>query len=61
VSPASSRTKPDNTSPLTLLFCCQELPQRLSRRPADIILDKDGSILVTDDWAGAIYRSSYSQ
>jgi len=30
-------------------------------RPADIILDKDGSILVADDWAGAIYRISYSK
>ena len=30
-------------------------------RPADIILAKDGSILVADDWAGAIYRISYSQ
>ena len=28
-------------------------------RPADIIVDKDGSILVADDWAGAIYRISY--
>jgi glucose/arabinose dehydrogenase len=30
-------------------------------RPADIVLDKDGSILVADDWAGAIYRISYSK
>jgi glucose/arabinose dehydrogenase len=30
-------------------------------RPADVILDKDGSILVADDWAGAIYRISYSK
>ena len=30
-------------------------------RPDDIILDKDGSILVADDWAGAIYRISYSK
>jgi glucose/arabinose dehydrogenase len=30
-------------------------------RPNDIILDKDGSILVADDWAGAIYRISYSK
>src|SRR6266850_1355043 len=28
-------------------------------RPADIVLAKDGSILVADDWAGAIYRISY--
>src|SRR5438270_277896 len=30
-------------------------------RPADIILAKDGSILVADDWAGAIYRISYNK
>ena len=30
-------------------------------RPDDIVLDKDGSILVADDWAGAIYRISYSK
>ena len=30
-------------------------------RPADIILAKDGSILVADDWAGAIYRISYAR
>ena len=30
-------------------------------RPADIVLAKDGSILVADDWAGAIYRISYKK
>ena len=30
-------------------------------RPNDILLDKDGSILVADDWAGAIYRISYKK
>ena len=30
-------------------------------RPNDVIMDKDGSILVSDDWAGAIYRISYSK
>ena len=30
-------------------------------RPADIVVAKDGSILVADDWAGAIYRISYSK
>lgn len=30
-------------------------------RPNDIILARDGSILVSDDWAGAIYRISYSK
>ena len=30
-------------------------------RPADIIQAKDGSILVADDWAGALYRISYDK
>ena len=30
-------------------------------RPNDILLDKDGSILVSDDWAGAVYRISYKK
>ena len=30
-------------------------------RPADLIMDADGSMLVADDWAGAIYRISYSK
>ena len=30
-------------------------------RPADIVVARDGSILVADDWAGAIYRISYSK
>jgi glucose/arabinose dehydrogenase len=30
-------------------------------RPNDIVLAKDGSILVADDYAGAIYRISYSK
>lgn len=30
-------------------------------RPNDIVIAKDGSILVSDDWAGAIYRISYSK
>ena len=30
-------------------------------RPADILLAKDGAILVADDWAGAIYRISYGK
>ena len=30
-------------------------------RPADIVLGKDGSMYVADDWAGAIYRISYSK
>ena len=30
-------------------------------RPADIVNAPDGSILVADDWAGAIYRISYAK
>jgi glucose/arabinose dehydrogenase len=30
-------------------------------RPNDVVVAKDGSILVSDDWAGAIYRISYSK
>ena len=30
-------------------------------RPADVLLAPDGSLLVADDWAGAIYRISYSK
>jgi glucose/arabinose dehydrogenase len=35
--------------------------QSYSGRPADIVLAKDGSILIADDWAGAVYRISYSK
>jgi glucose/arabinose dehydrogenase len=30
-------------------------------RPADVIVAKDGSLLVADDWAGAIYQISYKK
>ena len=36
-------------------------PQDYFGRPDDILQAKDGSILVADDWAGAIYRISYSK
>jgi len=29
-------------------------------RPADVLVAKDGALLVADDWAGAIYRISYA-
>jgi glucose/arabinose dehydrogenase len=35
--------------------------QEYSGRPNDILVAKDGAILVADDWAGAIYRISYSR
>jgi len=30
-------------------------------RPADILVGKDGSLFVADDWAGAIYQISYKK
>ncbi len=35
--------------------------QDYAGRPTDILLAKDGSMLVADDWAGAVYRISYSK
>jgi glucose/arabinose dehydrogenase len=35
--------------------------QKYLGRPNDIIVAKDGAILVADDWAGAIYRISYKK
>ena len=35
--------------------------QSYTGRPADVVLAKDGSMLVADDWAGAIYRISYGK
>jgi glucose/arabinose dehydrogenase len=34
-------------------------PMKYIGRPADVIVAKDGSLLVADDFAGAIYRISY--
>ncbi|HYZ32364.1 MAG TPA: PQQ-dependent sugar dehydrogenase [Crenalkalicoccus sp.] len=31
-----------------------------SGRPTDVLVARDGSLLVADDWAGAIYRISYA-
>jgi glucose/arabinose dehydrogenase len=36
-------------------------PQEYSGRPDDVLVAKDGSMLVADDWAGAIYRISYAK
>ncbi len=36
-------------------------PQDYFGRPDDIIQAPDGSLLVSDDWAGAIYRISYAK
>jgi glucose/arabinose dehydrogenase len=54
---------PDGKNPKQDVFASGwiEGDQGYLGRPADIIQDKDGSILVADDWAGAIYRISYSK
>lgn len=36
-------------------------PREYFGRPADVIVDKDGALLVADDWAGAIYKISYGK
>lgn len=35
--------------------------QGYTGRPADVLVAPDGSMLVADDWAGAIYRISYGK
>jgi glucose/arabinose dehydrogenase len=30
-------------------------------RPVDVTVMKDGSLLVSDDWNGAVYRVSYGK
>lgn len=35
--------------------------QSYTGRPADVLVAPDGSLLVADDWAGAIYRISYGK
>ena len=54
---------PDGKNPKQEVFASGwiEGDQGYLGRPDDIILDKDGSILVADDWAGAIYRISYKK
>jgi glucose/arabinose dehydrogenase len=54
---------PDGKNPKQEVFASGwiEGDQGYLGRPDDIILAKDGSILVADDWAGAIYRISYSK
>jgi glucose/arabinose dehydrogenase len=35
--------------------------QKYNGRPDDVLVGADGSLLVSDDWAGAIYQISYSK
>ncbi|MBL7665365.1 MAG: PQQ-dependent sugar dehydrogenase [Bacteriovoracaceae bacterium] len=37
------------------------LNEKTSGRPVDILIDKDGSMLVSDDYANAIYRITYKK
>ena len=30
-------------------------------RPVDVLLMKDGSMLISDDWNGAVYRITYDK
>ncbi|HWK43499.1 MAG TPA: PQQ-dependent sugar dehydrogenase [Stellaceae bacterium] len=36
-------------------------PREYTGRPDDVIVAADGSMLISDDWAGAVYRISYTQ
>lgn len=54
---------PDGKNPKSEVFASGwiEGKQNYLGRPADIVQAKDGSILIADDWAGAIYRISYDK
>jgi glucose/arabinose dehydrogenase len=54
---------PDGKNPKQEVFASGwiEGDQGYLGRPDDIIQNPDGSILVSDDWAGAIYRISYKK
>ncbi|MDP5062717.1 MAG: sorbosone dehydrogenase family protein, partial [Maribacter sp.] len=38
-----------------------EVAQKATGRPVDILMLKDGSMLISDDFGDAIYRVSYSE
>ncbi|MEO7337390.1 MAG: PQQ-dependent sugar dehydrogenase [Caldimonas sp.] len=55
--------KPDGTAEKTEVFADGWLDDATGAyrgRPVDVAVAKDGSLLVSDDYAGAIYRISYS-
>jgi glucose/arabinose dehydrogenase len=55
--------KPDGTADKTEVFAegwLDDSTQTYRGRPVDVAVMKDGSLLVSDDFAGAIYRISYS-
>jgi glucose/arabinose dehydrogenase len=45
--------------PLAHLAACYA-PCPLIGRPVDMLQMPDGSLLISDDWNGAVYRLSYS-
>ena len=56
--------KPDGTADKTEVFASGWLDDEtgtLRGRPVDVAVMKDGSLLVSDDYAGALYRISYQQ
>jgi glucose/arabinose dehydrogenase len=56
--------KPDGTADKTEIFAEGWLDAATGTyrgRPVDVAVMKDGSLLVSDDFAGAIYRITYSQ
>jgi glucose/arabinose dehydrogenase len=55
--------KPDGTADKTEVFAEGWLDPETNSyrgRPVDVAVWKDGSLLVSDDYAGAIYRISYA-
>lgn len=56
--------KPDGTADKTEVFASGWLDGETSTfrgRPVDVAVMKDGSLLISDDYAGAIYRVSYAE
>jgi glucose/arabinose dehydrogenase len=53
---------PDGKNPKETVFAGSWLDdQKIAGRPADVLQAPDGSLLVSDDQAGAIYQISYSK
>ena len=55
--------KSDGTADKSVVFAegfLDEATGSYRGRPVDVAVWKDGSLLVSDDYAGAIYRISYS-
>ena len=48
-------------APKAMLIDLARLERDYFGRPDDILQAPDGSLLVSDDWAGAIYRISYAK